>query len=196
METWTSTRKGRTCRKTLRENGTSSLYKMPSSTSSTTFLTNRFHVTHYSGVRGLVQQGYILLGHQGLFILSPRHQTFEKYKITEGESGRVMQVVVSKTAFPRQLRNDQKTFTIMSLCTSTTTMQKSVEQPGANQAVTALKRLVLLKKLLPTQAFRCHQYTHHCGGPGCSSWRMGRCLWLHQPPRTSTIFGRFVHMEP
>ena len=80
------------------------------------FLTNRFHVTHYGGcaVFFFFQQGYLLLGHQGLFNLSPRHQS-EKDKITEGESGWVTQGVVSKAAFRRQPRSGQETFTVMSL---------------------------------------------------------------------------------
>ena len=42
-------------------------------------------------------------------------RTCEKYKITEGKSGWVMQGVVSKAAFRRQPRDGQQTFTVMSL---------------------------------------------------------------------------------
>ena len=48
------------------------------------------------------------------FYLHDTH-TCENYKITEGESGWVMQGVVLKARFRRQPRNDQQSFTVMSM---------------------------------------------------------------------------------
>ena len=100
---------------TLRVNGTSLLYKKPSSTSSTTFFANRFHVSHYGGCAILLNKDTFFsdIKVSSFYLYDTR--ACEKYKNSEGESGWVMQGVVSKAAFRRKPRYGQQTFTVMSL---------------------------------------------------------------------------------
>ena len=80
------------------------------------FLTNRFHVTHCGGMCDIVQQGYFLFGTSRCRpSISTTPGLVEQDKIKEGESGWVLQGVVSRAAFPRQPCSVKKSFTVMSL---------------------------------------------------------------------------------
>ena len=79
------------------------------------FLTNRFHVTHYGGCAILFNKDTFFSDIKVSSFYLHDTRACEKYKITEGESGWVMQGVVSKAAFRRQPRCGQQTFTVMSL---------------------------------------------------------------------------------
>ena len=71
----TGPRRGKKLSKsTLLENGTIIMIQEANEYYEHDFLTNRLHVHTRRRVRGLVQQGYLLLGHQSLLNLSPRHQ--------------------------------------------------------------------------------------------------------------------------
>ena len=78
------------------------------------FLTDRFHVTHYGRCAILFNKDTFFSDIKvSSFYLHTR--TCAEYKKTEGESGWMMQGVVSKAAFRRQPRHGQQTFTVMSL---------------------------------------------------------------------------------
>ena len=79
------------------------------------FLTNRFHVTHYDGCAILFNKDTFFSDIKVSSFYRHDTRACEMYKITEGESGWVMQGVVSKAAFRRQPRYGQQTFTVMSL---------------------------------------------------------------------------------
>ena len=69
------------------------------------FLTNRFHVTHNGGCAVLFNKDTLFSDNKVSSFYLHDTRTCEKYSITEGESGWVMQGVVSKAAFRRQPRN-------------------------------------------------------------------------------------------
>ena len=79
------------------------------------FLTNRFHVTHNGGCAVLFNKYTFFSDIKASSFYLHDTWTCEKYKITEGECGWVMQGVVSKAAFCLQPCNGQQTFTVMSL---------------------------------------------------------------------------------
>ena len=135
---------------TLRRNSTSSLVQEAIECLEHDFLMNRFHETHCGGCAVLFNKDAFFsdINVSSFYLHDTR--TCEKYKITEGESGRVIQGVVSKAAFRRQPRNGLQTFTVMSLHINN---NFATEQHGVKQAETTLIRLVLLRRHLPTRTF-------------------------------------------
>ena len=144
-------------------------------------------------VSGLVDKRNLLLGHQGFFHLSPRHQS-----LRAGQQNR-RRIRVGKTryrlknSFSSANRAVAQNPSRSCLSTSTTIMPKSVEsgrsfsslsapkcrkstltwwpvisteQPGANLIVTTLNLLVFERKHLPTQTFRCRLAPTPLWGPG------------------------------
>ena len=93
----------------LNLSGTSTLCKTPSSTS---ILTNRFHVTHYGGFAVLFNKDTFF---SDIKVSSICLHDTTACEIKEAESGWVLQGVVSRAAFRRQPRSGQKLFTVMSL---------------------------------------------------------------------------------
>ena len=88
------------------------------------FLTNRFHVTHYGGRAVLFYKDTFFSDIKVSSIYLRDTRACEKYKITEGESGWVMQGVVSKATFRRKPRNGQQTVSVMSLHNNTFFVKK------------------------------------------------------------------------
>ena len=113
-----------------------------------------------------------------------------------------------KTASRRQPRSGQKVFTLMSLhinnncakkrgigkkllLTIRAIMQEEYVDLVAGDFNGAAWRQSSRKNPQPTGTLEGAFVETDFPMPWCSSRRMGRCLWLHQPPN-----GRFVHMVP
>ena len=79
------------------------------------FLTNRFHVTHYGGCAVLFNRDTFFSDIKVWSICLHDTRACEQDKIKDGESGWVIQGVVSRAAFHRQPRSGPKSFTVMSL---------------------------------------------------------------------------------
>ena len=93
----------------LRQNGTSSPYRKQFEYLEHVFLTNRFNVTHYGGCAILFNKDTFFSDIEVSSIYL--HDT----KAKEGESGWVLQGVISKAPYRRQPRSGQKFFKVTSL---------------------------------------------------------------------------------
>ena len=78
-------------------------------------LTNRFHVTHYGGCAVLFNKDTFLPGInvKSIYLHDIRHDLPDK--VFEGESGWVIQGIISRASFRRHRLSGQKSFTVMSL---------------------------------------------------------------------------------
>ena len=79
------------------------------------FLTNRFHLTHYGGCAILFNQFSLFSDIKVSSIYLHDTGACHQDKTKEGESGWVLQGVISRASFRRQPRSGQKSFTVMSL---------------------------------------------------------------------------------
>ena len=79
------------------------------------FLTNRFHVTQYGGCAILLNKDTFFsdIKVTSLYLHDLRYSQQDKVK--EGETGWVLQVVISRASFHRQPRGGKSFFTVMSL---------------------------------------------------------------------------------
>ena len=131
----------------------------------------------------------------------------------EGETGWVIQGVISKASFRRQPRGGNSSFTVMSLhinnnyaktrgigkkllLTVRAVMldeQKDLVAGDVNGAAWCRRTCVLSKKLLPTQTYLCLPAPHPCGA-------QGQCRVLSQTfagfssPQTLVNAGKYVSM--
>ena len=151
-------------------------------------LTNRFHVTHYGDCQVLFDQDTFVSDIKVSSNYLHDTRACEQDKIKEGESGEVLQGVVSRASFRRQPPGGQKFFTVMSLHINNNYAKKrgigkkllltiraimqgtwtwspvtSTELPGAKRMVTTSNPPVFLRKHLPTQIFQCRPAPHRCG---------------------------------
>ena len=78
-------------------------------------LTNRFHVTHYEGCAVLFNKDTFFpdVKVKSIYLHDTRRDLPDK--VMEGDSGRVLQDVLSRASFRRQPLIGQKTFTVLSL---------------------------------------------------------------------------------
>ena len=78
-------------------------------------LVNRFHVTHYGGCAVLFNKDTFFpdVKVKYIYLHDTRRELPEK--VMEGDSGWVLQGVLSRASFRRHPLNDQKTFTVLSL---------------------------------------------------------------------------------
>ena len=79
------------------------------------FLTNRFHLTHYGGCAILLDKDTFFSDIKVSSIYLHDTRACHQDKTKEGESGWVLQGVISRASFRRQPRSGQKSFTEMSL---------------------------------------------------------------------------------
>ena len=79
------------------------------------FLVNRFHVTHYGGCAVFFNSDTIFPDVKVKSIYLHDIMRELPNKIIEGDSGWVLQGVLSHASFRRQPLNDQRTFTVLSL---------------------------------------------------------------------------------
>ena len=78
-------------------------------------LTNRFHVTHYGGCAVLFNKDTFCpdVKVKSIYLHDTRRELPDK--VMQGDSGWVLQGVLSRASFRRQPPNGQKTFTVLSL---------------------------------------------------------------------------------
>ena len=105
-------------------------------------LVNRFHVTHYGGCAVLFNKDTFFpdVKVKSIYL----HDTWREMpdKIMEGDSGWVLQGVLSRASFRRQPINDQKTFTVLSLHINNVYAQKR----GIGKKLILTIRAVMLKE--------------------------------------------------